>query len=126
MKLRDMRSDGRASAPLDRKVGGSVDSEVEIVPLVAVFGLVGLLFVPYLNLIVLWVVLLAVVAAVVALAGALVASPYLIGRSVLRHRRARAAARDSSHQRQLTRSSGGRPEALAGPSPRPVGGSHIA
>jgi hypothetical protein len=64
---------------------------VEWTPSVAVAGLVALLFVPYLSLIVLGVLLLAAAAAVAALAGAVVSSPYLLGRSVLRRRHARTA-----------------------------------
>jgi hypothetical protein len=101
-----------------------MDSEVELVPVLAVVGLVGLLFVPYLNLIVLSVVLLAAAAAVVALALTVLAAPYLLVRSVLRHRHATTAAVDSADQRRRLRSSRGRPEALAAAPPRPVGGSH--
>jgi hypothetical protein len=101
-----------------------MESEAELVPVVAFFGLIGLLFVPYLNFIVLFVVLLAVAAAVLVLAGLLVASPYLLGRSLLRHRHARTGAGDSAFQGRRIRSSGRRPEALMGPPPRSVGGSH--
>jgi hypothetical protein len=65
---------------------------VEWTPSVAVLGFVALLFVPYLSLIVLGLVLLAAAAAVMALAGAAVTAPYLLGRAVLRRRHARTAA----------------------------------
>jgi hypothetical protein len=81
---------------------------VEWTPSVAVVGLVALLFVPYLNLIVLGVLLLAAAAAVVALAGAIVSAPYLLGRSVLRRRHARTAAVHRARPGQPTRL---RPEA---------------
>jgi hypothetical protein len=55
---------------------------VEWIPGAAVVGIVALFWVPSVALIGLFVVLLAAVAAVVALAGAVVASPYLLGRFI--------------------------------------------
>jgi len=65
---------------------------VEWTPSVVVLGFVALLFVPYLSLFALAVVLLVAAAAFVALAGAVVTAPFLVARSVLRHRHARTAA----------------------------------
>jgi hypothetical protein len=55
---------------------------VEWIPGAAVVGIVALFWVPSLALIGLFVVLLGALAAVVALAGAVVASPYLLGRYI--------------------------------------------
>ena len=59
---------------------------VEWMPFAIVMGLVTLLFVPYLGLL---IALVMVVLAAAAAVAALVAPLYLLGRSVLRHRRAR-------------------------------------
>jgi hypothetical protein len=61
-------------------------------PAAAVVGLVTLLFVPYLGLLIALVIVVVAAAALVAFVGAVVATPYLLGRSVLRRRRARTAA----------------------------------
>jgi len=58
-------------------------------PAAVVVGLVTLLFVPFLGLLIALVIVVVAAAASVALVGVVVATPYLLGRSVLRHRRAR-------------------------------------
>jgi hypothetical protein len=65
---------------------------LEWIPGSAVVGLVALVCLPHFVLIGLGVVLLAAAAALVGLAGAIVAAPYLLGRSVSRHRRASKGA----------------------------------
>src|ERR687897_112732 len=62
---------------------------VEWFPSAAALGLVTLLLAPYLGLLIALVIVVVAAAAPVALVGAVVATPYLLGRSVLRHRRAR-------------------------------------
>jgi hypothetical protein len=59
---------------------------VEWMPFAIVMGLVTLLFVPYLGFL---IALVMVVLAAAAAVAALVAPLYLLGRSVLHHRRAR-------------------------------------
>jgi alpha-beta hydrolase superfamily lysophospholipase len=73
-----------------------VSYAVEWLPGTAAVGAVALLCVPNLVLIGLAVVLLAAVAALVALAGAIVATPYLLVRSLRRRQRGRSAA--AQHQ----------------------------
>jgi membrane protein implicated in regulation of membrane protease activity len=68
-----------------------VSYAVEWLPGAAAVGAVALLCVPSLVLIGLVVVLLAVVAALVAFAGAIVATPYLLVRSLRRRQRRRSA-----------------------------------
>jgi hypothetical protein len=65
---------------------------VEWFPSAAALGLVTLLLAPYLGLLIALVIVVVAAAALVALVGAVVAAPYLLGRSVLRRRRARTAA----------------------------------
>jgi hypothetical protein len=69
-----------------------VSYALEWTPGAAVVGLVALLCVPSLVLIGLVVVLLAALAALVALAGAIVATPDLLLRSLRRRRRGWSAA----------------------------------
>jgi hypothetical protein len=68
---------------------------IECLPAAAVVGLVAVLWVPSFALIGLGVILLLAVAAVVALAGAVVAAPYLLIRSLRRRGRARTNPRRS-------------------------------
>jgi hypothetical protein len=77
-----------------------VSYAVEWVPGAAVVGIVALFWVPSIALIGLFVVLLAAVAVVVALAGAVVAAPYLLGRSIRGRLRARRGADLDSTYRQ--------------------------
>ena len=62
---------------------------VEWMPFAVVMGLVTLSFVFYLGPPIALVIVVVAAAAAVALVGAVVAAPYLLGRSVLRRRRAR-------------------------------------
>jgi hypothetical protein len=61
-------------------------------PAAALLGLVTLLLVPYLGLLVGFAILVLAAATVVSLGGALIATPFLIVRSVRRRQRARTAA----------------------------------
>jgi hypothetical protein len=69
-----------------------VSYSIEWIPGAAVLGIVGLFWVPSLALIGLFVVLLAAVAVVVALAGAVVAAPCLLGRTIRGRLQARRGA----------------------------------
>jgi hypothetical protein len=69
-----------------------VSYSIEWIPGAAVVGIVALFWVPSVALIALFVILLAAVAVVVALAGAVVAAPYLLGRSIRGRLRARRGA----------------------------------
>jgi membrane protein implicated in regulation of membrane protease activity len=71
---------------------------VEWMPFAAFLVLFALLCAPYLVVIWLAVALLAAAAALAALAGAIVAAPYLLGRSVRRRWQARTA--EGRHRRQ--------------------------
>src|ERR687897_369471 len=102
---------------------------VEWFPSAAALGLVTLLLAPYLGLLIALVIVVVAAAAPVALVGAVVATPYLLGRSVLRHRRARtdpdrprrpAFGRFAAIQPALERA--GREGPPSGGAP-PVGGS---
>jgi membrane protein implicated in regulation of membrane protease activity len=66
---------------------------IELSPVAVVLGLFVLMIVPLFGMIALLVVALAAVAALVALTGAVIATPYLLGRSLLQHLRARRDAR---------------------------------
>jgi protein-S-isoprenylcysteine O-methyltransferase Ste14 len=64
---------------------------IEFIPAVVVVGLVMLLCVPGLSLLIALVILTVAAMALLALVGALLASPYLLIRSVCRRWQARAA-----------------------------------
>jgi hypothetical protein len=69
-----------------------MNSSIELLPVGVVLGLFVLAIVPPFAMIALLVVALSGLAAVVALTGAVLAIPYLLGRSLIRHLRARSGA----------------------------------
>jgi hypothetical protein len=70
-----------------------MNSAIELLPVAVVLGLFVLMIVPLFAMIALLVVALSGVAALVALTGAVLATPYLLGHSLLRRLRARSGAR---------------------------------
>jgi hypothetical protein len=70
-----------------------MNSSIELLPVGLVLGLFVLLIVPAFALIALLVVALAAIPALLALTAAVVATPYLLGHSLVQHLRARRSAR---------------------------------
>jgi uncharacterized membrane protein len=68
----------------------TMNSSIELLPVGIVLGLFVLMIVPLFAMIALLVVALSGVAALVALTGAVLATPYLLGHSLLRRLRARS------------------------------------
>ena len=68
----------------------TMNSSVELLPVAVVLGLFVLMTVPLFAVIAVLVVALGGVAALIALTGAVLAAPYLLGHSLLQHLRARS------------------------------------
>jgi hypothetical protein len=81
---------GRISANHSKEI--TMNSAIELLPVAVVLGLFVLMIVPLFAMVALLLVALGGVAALVALTGAVLATPYLLGHSLLQHLRARRSA----------------------------------